>query len=309
MVHYREFYGGDKVKVFISWSGERSCKIAKILKEWMPYIIQDIEPYFSSADIDKGARWNTDISKELELACMGILCVTKENLESPWLNFEAGALSKKFDTARVCPLLFDVKPGEITSKSPISQFQMTVINQKDIYRLFQTINSCLETGALAEERLQKTFDMVWPNIEKEISSIEAYKETTLDKTTKDDTSLLLENILELTRAQHMLLKDPTRLLPEEYLSTIMDTDRSFAISLRKRMPATLVDNMEYLHDKLFVSEMKLNINIIDNEAYYNDENMRYIHEYLEISREIFARLGLIKKRRASGGRMTKKYLD
>ena len=92
------------MKVFISWSGETSFEVAKILKEWIPCIIQDVEPYFSSEDIDKGARWSTDIAKELEEASFGILCVTRDNLQSQWLNFEAGALSKAIDKAKVCPL-------------------------------------------------------------------------------------------------------------------------------------------------------------------------------------------------------------
>ena len=82
------------MKVFISWSGEKSHKIANILREWMPCVIQSIKPYVSSKDIDKGARWSTDIAKELEDSYFGIICVTKSNINAPWINFEAGALSK-----------------------------------------------------------------------------------------------------------------------------------------------------------------------------------------------------------------------
>lgn len=42
------------MKVFISWSGSKSQEVAKILKQWIPCVIQSVEPYFSSADIDKG---------------------------------------------------------------------------------------------------------------------------------------------------------------------------------------------------------------------------------------------------------------
>ena len=94
------------MKVFISWSGETSFEVAKILKEWIPCIIQDVEPYFSSEDIDKGARWSTDIAKELEEASFGILCVTRDNLQSQWLNFEAGALYFSIYKSMVCHLLF-----------------------------------------------------------------------------------------------------------------------------------------------------------------------------------------------------------
>lgn len=101
------------MKVFISWSGNKSHKVALVFREWLPSVIQSLEPYVSSEDIDKGARWSTDIAKELEDSTVGILCVTKENLHAPWLSFEAGALSKTMDKAYVTPFLFDIKRSEV----------------------------------------------------------------------------------------------------------------------------------------------------------------------------------------------------
>jgi hypothetical protein len=63
------------------------------------------------------------ISAELEGASLGILCLTRDNLASPWLLFEAGALSHRFGTRRVCPFLFGLQPTELTF--PLAQFQAT----------------------------------------------------------------------------------------------------------------------------------------------------------------------------------------
>lgn len=69
--------------VFISWSGQRSCKVAKLLYEWLPTVIQTIEPFLSSEDIEKGARWFADIENKLNQINFEILCITLENMNAP----------------------------------------------------------------------------------------------------------------------------------------------------------------------------------------------------------------------------------
>ncbi|MCB1244741.1 MAG: toll/interleukin-1 receptor domain-containing protein, partial [Verrucomicrobiae bacterium] len=80
-------------KVFISWSGELSRKLAETVREWLPGALQFVRPYFTPEDIEKGARWGSDIVQELESSDIGIVCLTHANTDSPWILFEAGALS------------------------------------------------------------------------------------------------------------------------------------------------------------------------------------------------------------------------
>ena len=53
------------MKVFISWSGENSHKVATALHDWLPYIIQAVKPFMSSGDILKGERWTDVLAREL----------------------------------------------------------------------------------------------------------------------------------------------------------------------------------------------------------------------------------------------------
>ena len=71
------------MKIFISWSGERSQKIAELFKDWIQCVIQAAKPWISSHDVDRGALWYTEISKTLADSQFGILCLTPENKTEP----------------------------------------------------------------------------------------------------------------------------------------------------------------------------------------------------------------------------------
>ncbi len=75
------------MKIFISWSGEPSLRLAVALRDWLPSIIQSVEPWMSSEDIEKGARWSHELAKCLEESKVGIICVTEDNRDSPWATF------------------------------------------------------------------------------------------------------------------------------------------------------------------------------------------------------------------------------
>ena len=83
--------------VFISWSGKntKSYRVAVTLRDWLQQVVQGCSPWVSTQDIDAGERWGTELFTQLDKHSVGIICVTKENQAEPWLNFEAGALSKQ----------------------------------------------------------------------------------------------------------------------------------------------------------------------------------------------------------------------
>lgn len=184
------------MKIFVSWSGEQSHKTALFLKSWFPSVIQAVELYVSSEDIDKGTRWFIEIGGELEGANFGIVCLTRENVNASWILFEAGALSKSLSQSRVTPLLIDLSPADL--KGPLVQFQATTTARMDIYKLVKTVNSICESP-IAEPQLEKSFNKWWPDLE--VFFNEEIKETQgeIMKEVKRDPQELLEEILQLTR--------------------------------------------------------------------------------------------------------------
>lgn len=61
------------MKVFISWSGERSQALAQALRDWLPMVLYYVEPWLSHSDIEAGERWAHEVAKELEVSKFGIL--------------------------------------------------------------------------------------------------------------------------------------------------------------------------------------------------------------------------------------------
>jgi TIR domain len=213
------------MKVFLSWSGELSQKIALELRDWLPYVIQSVEPYVSSEDIDKGSRWSIDIAKELEDSSFGILCVTHQNLDSSWLNFEAGALSKAFNKTNVTPFLFGLKPSDLTN-SPLLQFQTTLFDKKDLLKLVFSINNANGDEKLNEQKLKITFELWYDKLKNNLDPL--LKESSIKKTQKSvkenpnsNSSEIVEEILELTREQFKILRNPEMILPPDYFQSIM----------------------------------------------------------------------------------------
>jgi TIR domain len=160
----------EKLKVFISWSGRRSQQVAEALRDWLPNVFQNVEPWLSTSDIDKGAMWRSVIERQLQESNFGLICLTPENLKSLWLHFEAGALSKK-EESRLCTYLYDLKFENV--KDPLSQFHHTEATEGDTKKLLNTINKAMPNDAsLAQERLDKAFQMWWPELEKMLSGIQ-----------------------------------------------------------------------------------------------------------------------------------------
>ncbi len=184
------------MKIFISWSGERSRLVAEALRYWLPKVIQAVQPWMSASDIEKGTRWRTDIANELEQTSIGIICLTPENLGSTWLHFEAGALSKQQQNTYVCTLLYELEPADV--REPLAQFQTTKAQKDDIRSLVDTINNAFGDVKLPDSEIRESFEVWWPRLEAKLNSIPVLEGN--PEPQRPDREIL-EEILELFRVQ------------------------------------------------------------------------------------------------------------
>jgi hypothetical protein len=236
------------MKIFLSWSGPRSRAIAEALNDWLRRVIQAVKPFYSP-EIEKGAKWSGEIDNALEGTSFGIICLTPDNLNSTWIHFEAGALSKTKD-ATIWTFLYGLTPGDVPQ--PLGKFQHTVAEKADTLRLLKTINKRLgEVGgeSLTDRLLEENFEMFWPQLDSKLAAatpiedLASAKKLASSLESQRDSREILNEILELARNQERRLGDleervyrPLQPLPSRKKNHLMGL-------LTIRVPAEGVDDV------------------------------------------------------------------
>jgi hypothetical protein len=199
------------MKIFISCSGNRSNAVAKALNDWLPKVIQAIEPFYYP-EIEKGANWSNEVNANLEGTSFGIICLTRENLENRWIHYEAGALAKTA-VGRVWTLLLGINHVDVAQ--PLAQFKHTLGEKEDIRKLMNSINRNLPQP-LPLNILNDTFEKWWSEFEEELKKAEKL-DTQKPKSAGEKSGNirsdreLLNEVLELLRVQYKPLTTYERL--------------------------------------------------------------------------------------------------
>jgi hypothetical protein len=192
----------ESIKVFISWSGQRSRAMGEALRKWLPRMNQLVKPWMSAEDIGAGSLWFQETAKVLSESQFGITCLTSDNLKEPWIYFESGAL---FDIVekqrqRICPYLLDLDPSDI--KGPLSHFQAKLATKENTKEILNEISELVDETD--KEIIMESFERLWPDLEKDFKSIKGLTSETkvLEREPKD----MLQELLELVREQsHVIL--------------------------------------------------------------------------------------------------------
>ncbi|WP_238649748.1 toll/interleukin-1 receptor domain-containing protein [Paenibacillus piscarius] len=185
------------MKVFISWSGDKSRKVGELLDDWLQCVLQAIDPWMSSKDIDRGSLWFSEITDQLKDTSIGIICLTKANKEKPWILFEAGALAKGLSSNRVLTFLIDLVPTDIGD--PLAQFNHTYPDKAGLWQLVRTLNSSLQDKALKEKVLEKVFETYFPQFEAGLELIMSETPDTPESEIKRPNDEIMLDVLSATR--------------------------------------------------------------------------------------------------------------
>jgi hypothetical protein len=198
------------MKLFISWSGNLSQQIAQVLHEWLPLVL-NVRPFITSTDIEKGARWQHEISAELDQSNFGVVCLTRDNLQSQWISFECGALSKHL-SGRVATLLFGI--GHANVPSPMNMFQGTLFEYNEFRQLMTSINNCISTEQRkTEAQIDALFEVLWPRFSDQVRLLlEGQGREAQPEEDKPSVEAMLVEMLAMQRQQASVLSAHERLL-------------------------------------------------------------------------------------------------
>lgn len=201
------------MKLFISWAGPRSKKMAKCLRFWLPEIFPALQPWVSFEDAKAGEELLDQVNAELKQSQFGIFCLTVENLNSSWMHYEACALAFKLEKSRACPYIldFDIKRS-VQLPMPLSQFAAVMTDREGTLQLVKAINLAFKDARkpyLDDDTLETIFREKWPKLNRCLRRIDPpRKSVTYDQLIKDfhNTGEALEKHRSLL---HSLIRIPS----------------------------------------------------------------------------------------------------
>lgn len=221
------------MRVFISWSGERSRELANALRDWLPLVLHYVEPWLSEADIEAGDRWAQSVAQELAAANFGIVCVTPENANAPWVLFEAGALAKSLHTSKVIPLLLDLEFSDISG--PLAQFQAKKASKEGLHEIVRSIQSTAD-ASVPDQRAAQLFDALWPQLEEKITGIP--KELPTQRHVRSQHEVLEELVASIRAIEARSLRS------DEAIANLVPTRRELATVAELRDRLAMLPSLE-----------------------------------------------------------------
>jgi len=192
------------MNVFLSWSGTQSKKLAEVFRDWLGTVLPGVRPWLSSEDIGVGAQWFPALIGQLESTSACILFLTPQNVRSPWLYFEAGAIAAKRNDAKVCSYLIGVSGPQLAG-GPLGQFQWAESTREGTWKLLRELNRGFP-AAHEESLLEAGFTQKWPALKRKLDTLLTEEENGPPRGLETQPS---PAVYELTNEARTLLREAT----------------------------------------------------------------------------------------------------
>jgi TIR domain len=160
--------------VVLSWSGEKSRLVARALERTLPLSLQHVTPWVSERDIGAGETWFNELMKNLSRCRIGVVCMTPDNIASPWIHFEAGVIAATGEEQagkapkRVLPFLVGIDDSELPGA--LSMYQATDARDRASVKSFlATLNNHLETSKQCPS-IDRVFPEFWKLLQRHLDS-------------------------------------------------------------------------------------------------------------------------------------------
>lgn len=189
------------MKVFISWSGSAEQRVAEALRDALGSVCAgEVEAFVSSQDIPLGERGIPMIEAKLSSTDYGVVVLSAENKDRPWINYEGGALATLLNR-RVAVVLLDL--GRADVDTPLAPFQSARFDDRsEMLRLFTEIAQYARPS-FPSETVETLFAARWDAIQESW----APDSTALPKRPRPSSDMLeelVEGMRRLSKGQSIL---------------------------------------------------------------------------------------------------------
>lgn len=159
---------GRAVRVFISWSGPRSEKIAEAFEKLITSVFPEMETFLSTS-IPSGTDWRLELERNLDASDAIVFCFTPEAVTSGWVMYEAGYMAAK-EGVLVRPFVYGTDVPD-----PLSHIQAVKLNRENVSAFVDDLAAALTPGLAAQSPSTDDhpagFDKHWPTFDQVVRSL------------------------------------------------------------------------------------------------------------------------------------------
>ncbi len=156
--------------------------------------------------------WVKELNSRLANSNAGIIFLTPENQNEPWIQFEAGALAKGFTENRVFVLLIGLDDSQV--EGPLSNFNLSKSDEIGIKKIVFDLNNLLGENQISTDILSKVFEKNYPDLKQKIEQVLAQKliQKQPEKRTEDDIQSEMLGILRglstrISNVEHSIVQN------------------------------------------------------------------------------------------------------